>query len=170
MTAAIDLGTTLAVVGALLLLGSGAAKLALPAPAVAAMREIGWVATPALVRVGAVAEIGTGIAVLTVSGWLPKALLLAAYLAFGVFCVATLRRHSSTPCGCFGETASFISGRHLALNVVIGVSAAGTLAAGSRSLATGIHAGTLAGVVVLVVCAATSLLAVAALSHPVRPR
>lgn len=170
MTAAIDLATTLAVVGALLLLGSGASKLVRPDPAVASMRAIGWVATTALVRVGALVEIGTGIAVLTLSGWLPKTLLVAEYLGFAVFCVASLRRRSDIPCGCFGEMGSFISSRHLTLNLVIGAAAAATLAASSRSLTTSVHAGTLVGATVLVVCATTSLLAATALSHPSGPR
>jgi hypothetical protein len=170
MTSATDLATTIAVVGALLLLGSGVAKLVRPEHAVASMREIGWVSTAALVRVGALAELGTGFAVLAFSGWLPKALLLVVYLAFATFCIASMRGRSGTPCGCFGEGGSFISGRHLTINLLIGAAAAGTLAAGTNSLTTSVHVATRSGVVALVVCAATSLLAATALSRPTGSR
>jgi hypothetical protein len=166
VTETLDLATVLGVVGALLLLASGIAKLVRPYPAVASMRAVGWPSSVGLVRLGGFAEIGTGLAVLAVPGWLPKALMAVAYALFAVFCVASLTKGVASGCGCFGSARTSVSPRHLALNVVIAAAAA-TLFARSTTLVHAIDLGTVVGGIVLAVCAVTSLLVVTTVSRQV---
>ena len=103
---------------AALLLVSGGAKLANPAPTSGALRVAGLVSSSRVVYTLAVAEIATGAASLlgggAWGGWASAIL----YGAFGMFVAFALRRRVPiSSCGCFGKVDTPPSVVHLLLNV-----------------------------------------------------
>jgi hypothetical protein len=82
---------------------AGALKVARPATTARALGEMGLPSSPALVRIGAGAEVAVAAGALAWAGR-PFALALAAsYLGFAGFVLAALRRGVPlSSCGCFG--------------------------------------------------------------------
>ena len=121
----------LSAAAALLLVGSGLAKMRSPAPAA---RTIG-VLLPALGRpqriplalarlVGG-GELAAGVAVLAFGGRVAAAVLAGCYLAFAFVAVRLLAGGTGVPCGCFGHSDAPVSAAHVVLNVIgTGIAAA----------------------------------------------
>jgi hypothetical protein len=110
--------------GALLLLAAGASKAVDPARTVGAMHRLGWGASPAAVRAGAVAEAMTGAATLVLGGWVLSGLVGLSYAGFAAFVALALR--SGGPigsCGCFGRADTLPRLLHVVVDV--GLAAAG---------------------------------------------
>ena len=127
------------IVTAALLGAGGALKVHRPAPTARALREVGLPASPALVRVGAAAEVAIAAGALVDAGRLFAALVAVSYLGFAAFVLAALRRGVPlSSCGCFGVQDTPPTGLHLGLNlaaaavagaVALGWAAGGGLAA-----------------------------------------
>jgi hypothetical protein len=102
---------------AILLVVAGASKIASPYMAQASLSTAGLPAPLAGVRVLALVEVAIGGGALLEPSTLTAAL---AALAYGVFCLFTLRllrmADEGVDCGCFGGAGSEVSGAHVALN------------------------------------------------------
>jgi hypothetical protein len=107
-----DLLTAPLAVAALVLVVAGVAKLRAPAPAAAALRELGLPAGRPLIRVFALFEIALGGWVLASPGGPAAAAVAGCYVVFAVLALL-LARHRAA-CGCFGE-AEFPASRLQAL-------------------------------------------------------
>jgi methylamine utilization protein MauE len=117
--------------GALVLLVAGAAKVADPSRTAGALRARGWPSSPAMVRVGAVAELLVGAGALVVGGPVLAGLVAVSYLAFALFVAAALT--SGTPigtCGCLGRADTPPTARHVVVDAAL---AAGALAAAATN-------------------------------------
>ncbi|HUP18274.1 MAG TPA: MauE/DoxX family redox-associated membrane protein [Acidimicrobiia bacterium] len=102
---------------AALLLVSGGAKLADPAPTSGALRVAGLVSGSGVVYTLAVAEIATGAFSLLAGGALAGWVMAVLYGGFGWFVAFALRRHIPiSSCGCFGKVDTPPSIVHLFLN------------------------------------------------------
>jgi Methylamine utilisation protein MauE len=97
-----DVLTAPLAVAAFVLVVAGVAKLRAPAPAVAALRELGLPAGQSLIRVFAVAEIGLGIWALANPAGLAAIAMGCCYTVFAAVALLLARRRAA--CGCFGET------------------------------------------------------------------
>jgi hypothetical protein len=102
---------------AILLVIAGASKIASPYMAQASLSTAGLPAPLIGVRVLALGEVAIGSAALIEPSTLTAAL---AALAYGVFCLFTLRllrvADEGVDCGCFGGAGSEVSGVHVTLN------------------------------------------------------
>jgi hypothetical protein len=102
---------------AILLVIAGASKIASPYMAQASLSTAGLPAPLTGVRALALCEVAIGSAALIEPSTLTAAL---AALAYGVFCLFTLRllrlADEGIDCGCFGGAGSEVSGVHVALN------------------------------------------------------
>jgi hypothetical protein len=117
--------TAPALVAATLLSLAGAQKLLDPTMTVGALRAMRWPSSPALVRVGSAVEVALGVAAVTVGGAALWWLVAASYAAFTGFVLSALRH--GTPigsCGCFGREETPPHVVHVALDVLLGVTAA----------------------------------------------
>lgn len=113
---------------AALLAAAGPAKLLDPTMTTGALRSVGWPTGRRLVRCGAVAEIGVGVAALVNGGPLAWALTAAAYAGFAVFLTVALRRGGAVAsCGCTSRPDTPPTRSHLA--VVVLLAACSTVAA-----------------------------------------
>jgi hypothetical protein len=102
---------------AALLLVSGGAKLADPAPTSGALRVAGLLSSSRVVYTLAVAEIATGVASLLGGGAWGGWATAILYGGFGVFVAFALgRRLPISSCGCFGKADTPPSLVHLILN------------------------------------------------------
>ncbi|HEY7704582.1 MAG TPA: MauE/DoxX family redox-associated membrane protein [Acidimicrobiia bacterium] len=120
-------GLIIAQVAALLLVGSGGAKLFDPDPTAGAMAAAGIRMGRFGAYVVAVAEIVTGLAFLVMGGQAGWALAVV-YAGFAAFVGVALARHRAIQsCGCFGRADTPPTILHLAFNLV--AAAAGALAA-----------------------------------------
>src|SRR5664279_4190658 len=113
---------------ALLLVGSGAAKLANPGPAaqlLAALRLPGWRRLPqrAAVRTGAVGEVVVGAALIGVGYRLAALALAACYLGFTAVVLVSLARGSRRSCGCFGSADAPLGRAHLVVDLLAAAAA-----------------------------------------------
>ena len=148
------------IVTAALLGAGGALKVHRPAPTARALREMGLPASPALVRVGAAAEVAVAAGAL-VDGSRPFAALVAAsYLGFTAFVLAALRRGVPlSSCGCFGVTDTPPTGVHVGLNLaaaaVAGVVAVGWAGGGGLAEIAALDGSILRGTFVVLTAAAT---------------
>ena len=109
------------------LLGAGGAlKVVRPADTAGALKQMGLPASPAVVRVGAAAELAIATAAV-VDGSRPFAALVAvSYLAFAAFVAVALRRNVPlSSCGCFGAQETPPTAVHLALNLAAAATAGG---------------------------------------------
>ena len=92
-----------AVASAILLAIAGTSKVLRPANTSHALRSLGLPASPFLVRLLAVAEIGVAVGALAVGGRLAWLLVAGAYLGFTCFVVLAMSRGGAvSSCGCFG--------------------------------------------------------------------
>lgn len=124
-----------ALVAAALLVVAGAAKVADPAMTAGALRALRLPSSPALVRVGAGAEVVLGLTAIVVGGLLPWALVAASYLGFGVFVVAALRAGTMVgSCGCFGREDTPPHPVHVWLDLALAATAAAMAVGGTGSL------------------------------------
>jgi hypothetical protein len=99
--------------------GAGIAKAVRPADTATALR-----AAPALVRIGAVAEVAVATAALAAPGPVTGALVATSYAAFAVFVVVALRRGwALSSCGCFGRPDTPPTVAHAVLNGAAAASA-----------------------------------------------
>jgi hypothetical protein len=112
-------------VAATVLLGAaGVAKTIRPADTANALGAAGIPASRALVRVGAVAEVGLAAWALVGPGPLTGALVAVAYTIFAVFVVVALRRGwALASCGCFGRPDTPPTVAHAVLNAGAAASA-----------------------------------------------
>jgi ABC-type branched-subunit amino acid transport system permease subunit len=116
-------GPALVVAGLLAL--AGAQKLLDPRTTVGALRALRLPASPALVRLGSVAEVAIGVGAIVVGGAGLWWLAAASYVAFGAFVVAALRRGTMIgSCGCFGREDTPPHWSHVALNAGLAALAA----------------------------------------------
>jgi hypothetical protein len=97
-----DVLTAPLAVAALVLIVAGLAKLRAPAPAAAALRELGRPAGQPLIRVLAVFEIAVGIWVLASPAGVAAIAIACCYALFAALALLLSRRRAA--CGCFGET------------------------------------------------------------------
>lgn len=109
---------------ALVLALAGVRKAIDPAPVAASLRRSGWPSAPVLGRLLGVGEVAVALAVLTVGGPIPAALLGVLYLGFLVFIGSNKLRGADVPCGCFGESTTPPGVAHVAVNVVAVATAA----------------------------------------------
>ncbi len=101
-----------------LLAAAGALKVVRPDTTAKALGELGWPASPTLVRAGALGELIVAAGALVGGGRPFAALVAVSYLGFAAFVLAALRR--GTPlatCGCFGVEDTPPTGVHLGLNL-----------------------------------------------------
>ena len=131
---------------ALLLVGSGAAKLANPGPAaqlLAALRLPGWRRLPqrATVRAGAVGEVVVGAALIGVGDRVAAIALAACYLVFTAVVLASLARGSRRSCGCFGSADAPLGRAHLVVDLLAAAAAIALAAkpAGAFGGLSGLH-------------------------------
>jgi len=119
---------------ALVLVVSGAQKVARPLPAAQAMADAGLpVPARAQRAVGAllgVGEAATGLAVFAAPHPATAAWLGIAYLALAGFVVALRRRDATAGCGCFGAATTPPTTTHVVLNVAAAAIALGAAAVG----------------------------------------
>ena len=120
-------------VTAALLGAGGALKTVRPAPTARALREMGIPASPALVRLGAAAELFVAAGALLAAGRPFAALVAASYVGFAAFVLAALLRGVPlSSCGCFGVEDTPPTPVHLGLNLAAAV-VAGAVALGWAS-------------------------------------
>jgi hypothetical protein len=143
---------SLGLAAAVLLIAAGASKLVAPAPAAAMLRRA-WPrlprvrAVPAAVRVGGLAEVAIGLAMLAVGDRVAAVLLGGCYLVFTAVSVRLIRTGKGGSCGCFGRADSPISSAHVVLNLAC-VGAATVAAIRPRGRLGGLFEdGTLLGVI-----------------------
>ena len=106
------------IVTAVLLAAGGAAKLVRPDGTVGAVREMGLAASPALVRMGAAAELAVAAGALAGGGRVFAGPVAASHPGFALFVLAALRRGVPlSSCGCFGAQDTPPTPVHLVLNV-----------------------------------------------------
>ena len=89
---------------AVLLLGSGVAKLRRPAPATRLLALLVGLPNPLVGRLIGALEVGVGAAVLLSGGRAACAALAACYLTFALVAVLLTTGSRPAPCGCFGES------------------------------------------------------------------
>ena len=107
-----------ALVIATLLALAGAQKLVDPTMTVGALRALRVPASPLLVRVGATAELGLGVAAVVMGGAVLWGAVAVSYLIFGAFVVAALRKGTMIgSCGCFGREETPPHWSHVLLNL-----------------------------------------------------
>ena len=94
----------------------GAAKLWRPAPFETAVRQLGVSVPAGTGRVAGVGEVLLAGVALVLGGWIPAAVVAAAYLGFSVVVVVSMRRGVGS-CGCFGQPSTPPSWLHVAVNV-----------------------------------------------------
>ena len=127
-------GLIVAQVAALLLVGSGGAKLFAPDPTAGAMAAAGlrWGRT-GVYLLGAV-EIGVGLAFLIVGGWTGWA-VAAVYAAFTAFVgLALVRNLAIQSCGCFGRVDTPPTSIHVVFNLIAAGAAAWAAATNAPGL------------------------------------
>lgn len=107
---------------AVLLALAGAAKLADPSATSAALQGARLVSDRRLVRLLGVGEIALAVAVLSLGGALPAAVLAVAYAVFAGFAYRQSRQGQG--CGCFGVTDAPATRLHVVVNVIAAASAA----------------------------------------------
>ena len=117
---------------AALLLIAGVAKIAKPAATGAALQGARLPSDARLVRLLGLGEVGLAVAVLFVGGWLPAALLAAAYAAFAGFTAYQSRRGAG--CGCFGDATAPATNLHVGVDVAGAVASIGAALVGAPSL------------------------------------
>jgi len=119
---------------ALVLVVSGAQKVARPAPAAAAMVAAGLPVPSRLRAVAGIAlgvgEAATGLAVFAAPHPATAAWMGAAYLALAAFVLALRRRDSTAGCGCFGAASTPPTRTHVVLDVAAAVVAFAAAATG----------------------------------------
>lgn len=118
---------------ALLLVGSGLAKLVAPRPAAQTIATLlpglrHWPARTALAYVVAAGEILAGTAVLALGGRLPAVVLAGCYLAFALVAIRLWTAGNRVPCGCFGRSDAPVGVAHIVLDVVAAGACAATAA------------------------------------------
>jgi hypothetical protein len=110
-------------VGCLLLVGAGAAKVARPGDTARALRR-----SPGLVRGGAAVEVAVGVGAGTVGGPVLIGAVAASYAAFAAFVIVALARGwSLASCGCFGEPDSPPTVLHVLIDTTLGAVAVAAL-------------------------------------------
>jgi uncharacterized membrane protein YphA (DoxX/SURF4 family) len=117
-----DVLTAPVAVAALVVVVAGLAKLRSPAPAVAALRELGMPANRVAVRVFAAAEIALGVFVLVNPGGIAAIALASCYALFAALALLLARRRAA--CGCFGEGDFPASGLQALISSVLAAACA----------------------------------------------
>lgn len=109
-----------ALVTAGLLALAGATKVLDPSMTTGALRAAGLSASDLLVRVGAAAELGIGVAALVVGGFVPWLLVSLSYVAFTWFVARALVTGAPIgSCGCFGRADTEPRWDHVVIDVVL---------------------------------------------------
>ena len=115
-------------IGAVLLIGSGGAKLFDRAPTRGALAAAGLPASDSTVVALALVELAAGLSALTLSSPLGVLAVSALYLGFSGFVAYALgRRIPIQSCGCFGKVDTPPDATHLVVNLTLAVSALGAL-------------------------------------------
>ncbi len=111
-----------------LLVGAGLSKALRPGDTARALTDVlpGRLRLDRAVRVGAATEAVLGVLALALPRPVPAFLVAASYVLFAVY-VAYVRLHGGVlaSCGCFGKADTPANGLHVALNLVLGIGAAG---------------------------------------------
>lgn len=123
----------LLVIAAGVLALAGAAKVASPAAATAALDGIGIPVPAGAVRVLGVVEVVVGAWTLLVGGVAAVAVAVA-YLGFAVVAAVMSRSSSVRSCGCFGDGGARPGPAHIAVNLLSVVACAGAAATGSGAV------------------------------------
>jgi len=111
-------------VAAVLLLVAGAGKVRRPAATVGAIRSVGVRVRRSTVQALGAAEIGLAVAVLTIGGPVPTALVGLSYLGFTGFLVLALRRGGAvSSCGCLGRPDTPPTRTHAVVTTALGIAA-----------------------------------------------
>jgi hypothetical protein len=142
-------------IAALLLVLAGVAKALAPRDTATALRAAGLPAPEALVRAGALAEVGVGVAALVAGDRISAALVAASYAAFTAFVVRALRRDTPlASCGCLGRADTPPTWIHVAIDVAATAAAVAVVADPGAGLPDVLPGQPLAGVpfVLLVAC------------------
>ena len=109
---------------AALLIVAGVGKVRRPSYTSGALRSVGFRVRTGSVRALGVAELAIGLAVLTVGGRVPTALLGLGYLGFTGFVVLALRRGGAvSSCGCLGRPDTPPTRTHASVTAALGVAA-----------------------------------------------
>ena len=151
----------LAALGVVLVV-SGAIKVADPAPAATVLAALslrsGWLE----VRLIGLYEMSVGVAVIVAGGVLPAALLALSYAGFALVNVALLRRSDGMlSCGCFGGRSGLVSPAHVVVDAGAALVAVGAAAVNlpgffevhPGSLAVGMARVTVVGLAAIIVVA-----------------
>ena len=113
--------TVLVLVGAILLVGAGAAKVLRPDDTARALR---W--SPAVVRAGALGEVIVGAGAAAVGGPVLIGAMAASYAGFaGFVLVALARGWPLSTCGCFGEPDTPPTVLHVVIDAGLALAAVG---------------------------------------------
>jgi hypothetical protein len=127
-------------VGALLLAGAGAAKVAKPRNTALAMGL-----APSVIRAGAAAELMVGLGALVSAAPVTAILVGASYVGFAIYVGGSLLRHAPlSTCACFGEDDTPATALHVIVDLTLAGGAG--LAAAGRPEALGFPAILVAGV------------------------
>jgi hypothetical protein len=141
---------------ALLLAFGGATKVRRPGDTVRALRALRLPASSLAVRLGALAEVAIGLAVVLAGGRLPALLMALSYSAFtGFVVIAMVRGGAVSSCGCFGTPDTPPTVTHVLVTMAAAVIGAASVADPVRPVLEGLRHQPLAGVpfVVLTGCA-----------------
>ena len=139
-------------VSALLLLVAGVAKVIHPDPASDALGALRLPSHPLLVRVGALLETGIALFALVSPSPLGAILVGASFLGFALFVALLRRQPDAVSCGCFGGEGETPSGRHVAINLALGVGCLLAAATAAPSTAHLIRHNISLGLLFLAVC------------------
>ena len=157
-------------VTAALLGAGGASKLVRPATTARALGTMGLPSSPALVRLGAGAELAVAAGALAGGGRVFALLVAVSYLAFAAFVLVALRRGVPlASCGCFGVADTPPTGVHVGINVaaatIAGAVAVGWAGAGGLPDIATMEGSLLLRVTFVVLTAASAWLAYVALTE-----
>src|SRR5689334_14225770 len=109
-------------VASLLLLLAGAPKAADPTLTVGALRSVGLLVPPLVVRLFGAGEAAVGLATLLTGSRPLAALVAVSYAGFSAFLVVALRSGGAvSSCGCVGRPDTPPTGSHLAVTVMLAV-------------------------------------------------
>ena len=115
--------------GAGLLAAAGALKVVRPVPATRALQAAGLGRWSAGARALGLVEVAVAAAALSIGGRVTAALVASSYVGFALFVVRLRRRAGSqADCGCFGASATPVTGVHVVVNLGLALGGAASVA------------------------------------------
>ena len=146
------MAATFVTVSSFLLLVAGVAKVINPAPASDALGALRLPSHPTLVRAGAVVEVLIALLALVAPGPLGAILVGVSFLFFAAFVALLRRQPDAVSCGCFGGEGETPSGRHVIINLVLGIGCLGAAITTAPSALHLIRHDLPLGILFLVIC------------------